>query len=812
MTEFENSFITKSFLRSVWANDYAAFKDSPTEIALIDRLKRWAARGDLRETSSEAAFIEEFFRATWHYIQDGQQPAGEGYTLHPKLALPGAGADGGTGEADLAIGDFHTDKKPIPQALCEFKGIKTDLDAPQKRKGKRGDRSPVRQCLDYLSAARLKMFGNEPVLPLWGIVTDMNRFRLYWHDRGPSQYADFIIRPLDILDGPGLLANTEAARFDRFLFFRLFHHDTLIATSGRPILFDLIRDQGTRDRLIETEFYREYRALRESLYTEILAHNGPGTPRYPGTHGRLVRLAQKLLDRLLFAFFCEDMGQVLAFPPRLIRKILTDVSNVAYFDPDAQTIWPTFRRLFKTMNEGGAFGDMPIRQFNGGLFAPDPALDALEIHDGIFCQRYQGQNEASIATHPRTILYLCARYSFAADLGDSAEQGDTKALGLYMLGRIFEQSITELEILEAEADGQPSINKISQRKRDGVYYTPEWVVTRIVELTFEPRLAALRADAGFKEENPTRAALDAYRSRLQNITVLDPACGSGAFLITALRLLLREWRTLDLIAAQIGDNAHRRADLHDRARDLLSRNIFGIDINPASVEITQLALWLHTAKADSPLSNLDASIRCGNTLVGPDFYREMQHALYNDEERERVNAFDWRTAFPEIVERGGFDIVVGNPPYVKLQNFRAALPDVASYLRTGREVEGGQHYASTQTGNFDLYLPFIEKGIEMLKPEGKLGYIAPSLWTVNEYGAGLRTVIARHRNLDRWIDFKSFQVFEEATTYTALQFYTRAPSEGVRVFAAPDGIVPASPFAGVEPLAWNRVPFGERWL
>jgi hypothetical protein len=130
----------------------------------------------------------------------------------------------------------------------------------------------------------------------------------------------------------------------------------------------------------------------------------------------------------------------------------------------------------------------------------------------------------------------------------------------------------------------------------------------------------------------------------------------------------------------------------------------------------------------------------------------------------------------------------GNPPYVKLQNFRTVHADVASFLRDGRN--GAKPYRSTQTGNFDLYLPFIEKGINLLNHKGRLGYIAPSLWIANEYGEGLRNLISVNRNLDRWVDFKSFQVFEEATTYTALQFFTKASNDIVRVAEAPTGHIP----------------------
>ena len=120
-----------------------------------------------------------------------------------------------------------------------------------------------------------------------------------------------------------------------------------------------------------------------------------------------------------------------------------------------------------------------------------------------------------------------------------------RRFGLYTLGQLFEQSITELEILEAEADGRPSINKLSKRKRDGVYYTPEWVVERIVAETLGPRLAQIKLECGWKiKDDQSLEALDAYAARLKAFTVVDPACGSGAFLIAVLRYLLGESREI----------------------------------------------------------------------------------------------------------------------------------------------------------------------------------------------------------------------------------------------------------------------------
>ena len=222
----------------------------------------------------------------------------------------------------------------------------------------------------------------------------------------------------------------------------------------------------------------------------------------------------------------------------------------------------------------------------------------------------------------KRFFIFCATYNFAADLGEGGAREGQKSLGLYMLGRIFEQSITELEILEAKADGRTSVNEVSKRKRDGVYYTPERIVELVVDGVLEPAFGKMRQESGWAdndEELPTVEVLDSYLGRLSRFAVLDPACGSGAFLITALRHMVNEWKRTRAVRAQVaGQHVNEETDADLVAR-LLQHNIYGIDINPASVEITQLALWLHTARADKPLSSLEATIRCGNTLVTDDF-------------------------------------------------------------------------------------------------------------------------------------------------------------------------------------------------
>lgn len=819
VTQFDSPLIATQFLRSHWADDYEAFKNSPEEKALFDRLTRWSQRTDLKETSAESALLEEFFRQIWGYTQAGQVEGNATFTLYPKFSIPGAGQRGGAGEADAAMGRFDPqDGSGVPQVVCEFKDIKSRLDAPQKRKGNR--RSPVRQGLDYLVYAQRDLPAFAPIRPDWAIVTDMNEFRLYWSQRGERQFMRFLINRTDLTDTEWLLRDDEESRFDRFVFSRIFHREMLLVpgSSGRSALSHLIDMQWVRERKLENQFYAEYRAYRDHLYRVLLKHNGPGTDRFPGTKGRLVRLAQKILDRCIFIFFCEDMGKRIGYPPQLLRDFLSEESKSRFFSPKGNTIWAKMLELFRVMDKGGSFGPETLNKFNGGLFETDAALDKLQLPDEVFCVQGQGNNEAGLYQNKLTLLYLSAAYNYATGFSDGMTRPDkisaqAERLGLYTLGRIFEQSITELEILEAEEDGRPSLNRISKRKRDGVYYTPEWVVERIVDETLGKRLSELRAECGWPSEESGKApkpeAIDAYEEKLSAIKIVDPACGSGAFLITALRTLFKEWYYVRDTRREVTGKGYRR-ERDELIRDILRDNIYGVDINPASVEIAKLALWLHTASSDKPLSSLDHHIREGNSLVGSDFFNDLD-ASPNAEQIERINPFDWEATFPEVFARGGFDIVVGNPPYVKLQNFRAVYPDVTEFLKNDRA--GNVTYESTQTGNFDLYLPFIEKGITLLNETGRLGYIAPSLWPMNEYGAGLRDFIVRGRHLEGWIDFQSHQIFEEATIYTALQFYTKRPNDAVNVAFAPTGEIPARPFTGNEArLPYDKLAFRDRWL
>lgn len=760
--------LDREFLKAELHYEFLDYQESGQDPDLLARLEGWAKREIKRETQAESSFIQRFFVETWGYRDDGV--GDETYNLHPKFPIAGAGQTGNRGEADLAVGMFGKDRPSIPQIVCEFKDVSSGLDAPQNRKG--NNRSPVYQARDYLWGARRGLFGNEPVQPRYAIVTDMDEFRLYWWDAFPDRYLRFKINNGDLFNPTTLIGNDAEALFDRFLFWRMFRADMLLSDAGRTRLERLIAKQGNAERKLEDDFYQDYRNYRAVLINHILLQRPEGK-----TRGWAVRLAQKLLDRFIFIMFAEDMGGRVGFPANALSEQLKRQSEDMLLDGHGDEVWTRLKRIFKIMNEGGDMGAAKIHRFNGGLFAPDPDIEALALPNHIFCHRGQGKTQGNIEEHKQTLFYLAATYNFAAE-------GDAKnSIGLYTLGHIFEQSIVELEKLEADAEDRVSLTDVTKRKRDGVYYTPEWAVRRIIEETIDPLFARWKAEAGWPETGePSREAAGAYWQRLQAIRIVDPACGSGAFLILALQHLRREFEMASRLAAET--KAIDRAIEADRLTEIiLANNLYGVDINSASVEITKLSLWLHTAMPNKPLSGLDHSIQCGNSLIDERFYGS--RSLYDAEEKDRINTFNWEAAFPEVFEQGGFDAVIGNPPYVKLQNFKKVNADMAAWLSSGSSGEAP--YLSATTGNFDLYLPFFEKGLALLNPGGRMGYIAPNLWPTLEYGEGLRGLVHTGRHLEKWLDFRSYQVFEEATVYTAIQIFSKSPNDAIRLAFAGDG-------------------------
>ena len=233
-------------------------------------------------------------------------------------------------------------------------------------------------------------------------------------------------------------------------------------------------------------------------------------------------------------------------------------------------------------------------------------------------------------------------------------------------------------------------------------------------------------------------SLNDYKKWLTNLKIIDPACGSGAFLNQALNFLIEEHEKIDDIIADLTNSPLR---LFDTDKSILENNLFGVDINEESVEIAQLSLWLRTAKKGRKLSKLNNNIKCGNSLL--------------------ASKFDWNTEFSEIMQNGGFDAVVGNPPYIK--------------EATNKSAFDGLHEHPCYQGKMDLWYFFGALALDIIKNDyGLIGYIAPNNWITNDGASKFRDYVIEKGKITEFIDFSDFKVFDSAGIQTMIYVMKRS--------------------------------------
>ncbi|MBN2452383.1 MAG: N-6 DNA methylase [Lentisphaeria bacterium] len=634
-----------------------------------------------KEKPFQGQFLTDVFGRLLGYVL----PVGhlEAYNLKAESASTET-KGGKTPDARLGFIGYTRD---VTRGVIELKPPAADLDARQPN---HGNLTPVEQAFGYLAK-----FDDCR----WVIVSNFVTLRLYSKRRGQG-YAH-VFRMADLADPETL----------RLFVFLLGRERLLAEPPGRSFLDALLEDSTDREEQLTRDFYALFSEVRLQLFHALRDANPPPGGSIPAEHEAfLLAMAQKILDRILFICFCEDTGL-------LPHGVIGQAFGAAGAGFVATTRWQQLRGLFEAVDRGHP--PLRIHGYNGGLFRADPALDALAAPDDVLdgCLRLSG-------------------YDFATDVN------------VNILGHIFEQSITDLEAIRAEIAGRKPDKATGKRKREGVFYTPETITRYIVAETLgtwlRGRFEALQARhdpenvRGSARRQAARIALwRDYQEVLRNLRVLDPACGSGAFLVAAFDYLHAEYiRANDRLAALRGG----QPELFDLDREILTRNLHGVDISPESVEITKLSLWLKTARPGKPLNDLDAHVRCGNSLVSP-------HPDLPPELAER--AFDWRTAFPEVTAAGGFDCVIGNPPYIRQEWLS---PCKATFQREFR----------CYAGTADAYLYFIERGLGLLRPGGMLGFITSGTFVNANFAAPFRAWLPTVARFHRVVNFGENQPFEDA--------------------------------------------------
>ncbi|WP_254823921.1 Eco57I restriction-modification methylase domain-containing protein [Haloglomus halophilum] len=757
----------------------------------------------------------------------------------------------------------------------------------------------------------------------WGILTDGKKWRLY----GTKDYETETYYEVDLQE---LLESGDLEAFKRFFVF--FRADALRETGGTTFLDEVWSESETAAEELGED-------LQDDVFT-ALRIVGRGFIEYndldidsddDAALDELKEQSLVLLYRLMFILYAEGRDLINPDDPdareayeddysldTLRQDIHEGLDGTADYEREFSTrspsMWDRLTRLFDLIDTGNEKLGVPA--YNGGLFDPDEHA-FLEENDLPNRHLAEAIHRISTTTSETGEVVL-------ADYADL----NTRHLGSIYEGLLEHQFRVAPESMAAvREDGaqvwQPAdevtvadavesvergdlyvVNDDGERKATGAYYTPDYVVSYIVEETIDPLLDDIReaVDAGTFQSDA--AYVQEFMKEVKELKILDPAMGSGHFLTAATRYLTK----------QVMDEAREREvtvldESHIR-RTLAKECIYGVDINEMAVELAKLSMWLETLAADQPLAFLDHHLKCGNSLVGADIEEieelesdasaedsdqsslaefgatrrgTMEHLMdvyqeflaienedledvkamerkyaeiENDELRQRLvamanvrvaedfgvdvpsgayermagalddgeewrevekqdwfktakstsrdtQAFHWRLEFPESFytpsgkkrESPGFDAVIGNPPYVKIQN----ISDIFK--------KGYENLFESSKGRYDLYSLFIELGNELSAK--RTGLIVPNKFFESKAGEALRTYLTDRHVIESIVDFSQYQIFDGVSTYTCLLFL----SSDVEVEDETKyTIIREAPERELESIQWNRTELGhEGW-
>lgn len=504
---------------------------------------------------------------------------------------------------------------------------------------------------------------------------------------------------------------------------------------SKGIAKSIKEESVSQEDVITKKLYKDYSLFKRELYHNLVALN----PEYEPIE--LFKKSQKLLDRFLFIFFAEDRNLL---PTNLIFRINKEWQNLRLMRIEV-SLYERYKVYFNDLNSGAkvvlpAFSETASKQveehqifaYNGGLFKADEILDTVKIDDAVLFKHTEN----------------LSNYDFASEVD------------VNILGHIFENSLNELDEIKAELEGEVIDKTKTKRKKDGVFYTPKYITKYIVENTIgklcnEKKIElcigneVVNISYVTKGKNPKLSSqgkdynlkLKEYRNWLLNLKICDPACGSGAFLNQSLEFLISEHNLLESYVLQlqelISGKGIQTTGLRDITDEILENNLFGVDLNEESVEIAKLSLWLRTAQPNRKLNDLSGNIKCGNSLI-------------NDSEIAGDKAFNWQQAFPQVFAKGGFDVIIGNPPYVLCQ------PSNTNEITL-------DYYKKFEVASYkiDLFHLFFEKSISILNKKGLLGFITPNTYLMNKYIQKLRKFILENTTIAIIVNYED-SVFVDA--------------------------------------------------
>jgi hypothetical protein len=691
---------------------------------------------DYKESQVRLHYIDPFWTLLGWDVRNTAQSAPQDVEVVVEPSMDSVGDDGLRSRRP----DYVFRVNGFPRFVVEAKKPSVDLD---------DDRRVVFQAKRYAWSATIP----------FAILTDFEQFRLY----------DTTLKP--ILNEPGRgRINEFSLDFQHYpeqwdVLTRTFGREAVAAGSLEALRARIRKVPAGRrlrtvdrmlidlrgDELVDQVFLGYLDTHRQHFAREIYRHNRKLFPEADTLHGaaRLTEAVQRLMDRLVFMRVCEDRGIA---EWGALRATLQRIGS------EGGDLYAALCDRFRELD----------RSYNGYLFKPHPLSEGLEIDGNV------------LADFIRTLYPPDGPWDFSAIADD-------------ILGIVYERflgNVVTVKKHHVDVEEKPEV-----RHAGGVYYTPRFVVQTIIRRVVGPKIAG---------KTP---------QQVLDVKILDPACGSGSFLVAAFQYLIDH--CLAAVAADPSlasvpatpkarkkrkDIAFKdtRSDWHlapDFKAALLTNCLHGVDIDQQAVEVTVMSLYLKMLEGALPpnwqrdwlenelLPPLDNNIQCGNSLIdSADFDRyivEKYGGLFpmDDDVRFRINRFDWTSrtrGFGRLLDaqavkergRAGFDCIIGNPPYIRVQELNKWAPEECEFYKW--------NYKRTAKGNYDIYVVFAEKGLSLLAPDGLLGFIMPHKFWQAKYGEGLRKVIADGKHLKAVTDFGDQQVFKGGTTYTAVHVLSRA--------------------------------------
>lgn len=663
---------------------------------IIQILKKWtvqlekveSGKSDLSETQLEQAFIEDIFCGILGYTRPPSETPY--FTLFPKK-----GTESGREIPDFTLGFFDNGEQSTGVVSCEVKSPFAGMDCIQQSYKKKI--TPVEQAFN----AALNNLNMKFV-----IVSNFNETRLYRITTKACHQSFFISQMLK-----------EGRLTDRFHeFYYLLHRDFLLgAEPGKPGQVENLLSQTVRSQYeIQMDFYELYYKSRIILF-EHLANKNKDISKTAEEKRRLLEAAQKLLDRALFICFLEDHPEGL-----LPRDTLEDTIERGHksLSRSKTKVYEEIKLLFDAIDKGldGNTHRQAIPGYNGELFKEDPFLDRLVIEDDVYRTPIgvERRNKHKSTTISIRGVFGFYRYDFDTELNAT------------LLGHIFEQSISDIEEIEKAIRKREYVGSpFEYRKKAGIYYTrkvlTDYIVSRsldrIVERIENELIVKYPEDRLSEDKNIQKKYFLSYIDRLLSLRIIDPAAGSGAFLISAYQYLDNKIQNIEQTINSIDPNY---VSARNYGNEILENCLFGVDLNPEAVEIAKLSLWMHTAAKGQKIRDLGNKIICADSLAD---------ALNEKLGLKSVDSY--------------FDLVVGNPPWgAEFDETRISFD--SKMLRPGA----------------DIYELFIELAWLLLKPNGIMGLVVTDSLISLPTKAPVREFILDNTTI-HWIHKLGIEWFEK---------------------------------------------------